>query len=94
MVISWSSVLLMGSAVGSAGHDSARAVSVAELDPKPSTNARWATVNTTCGLVEGVVSDDGIGQWVGIPYAHPPVGTLRWQPPQPLYPDSGCWKGV
>lgn len=34
------------------------------------------------GLLEGTV-EDGLRVYRGIPYAAPPVGNLRWQPPQP-----------
>jgi para-nitrobenzyl esterase len=36
-----------------------------------------------CGLAVG-----GLHEWLAIPYAAPPVGTLRWRPPQPVAPWS------
>lgn len=44
---------------------------------------------TDAGPVRGVVKDD-MNQFLGIPYAAPPVGTLRWKPPQP----ATGWSGV
>ena len=40
------------------------------------------TVVTTDGPVAGF-QRDGVTQFRGIPYAAPPVGNLRWRPPQP-----------
>lgn len=40
------------------------------------------TVVTTDGPVAGM-HRDGVVQFRGIPYAAPPVGPLRWRPPQP-----------
>jgi len=46
---------------------------------------------TEFGQVDGVVEADGnTVSWRGVPFAKPPVGTLRWQPTQP--PD--LWTGV
>ncbi len=53
-------------------------------------------VETASGRVEGAAVDDGRGPagdilvFRGIPYAAPPVGDLRWRPPQP----SESWEGV
>lgn len=40
------------------------------------------TVRTTEGPVQGAVKN-GISVFLGIPYAAPPVGDLRWRPPKP-----------
>lgn len=40
-------------------------------------------VSTTQGLVEGKVDEKlNVSIWMGIPFAAPPVGALRWAPPQ------------
>jgi len=46
-------------------------------------------VETKYGRVEGV-SENGLYIWLGIPYARPPVGELRWKAPR----DPEGWKGV
>ncbi|MBV9412535.1 MAG: carboxylesterase/lipase family protein [Acidimicrobiia bacterium] len=46
-------------------------------------------VETATGSVQGRVKD-GISEFRGIPYAAPPVGELRFRPPQPVQP----WTGV
>src|SRR5271163_3591024 len=46
-------------------------------------------VRTLSGPVQGT-TDDGIAAYLGIPFAAPPVGDLRWRAPQPVAP----WKDV
>ena len=41
-----------------------------------------APVMTEYGLVQGVTETD-LAVYKGIPFAAPPVGDLRWRPPQP-----------
>lgn len=42
------------------------------------------------GVLEGTVEADGVRAFLGVPFAAPPVGALRWQAPQPL----PAWQGV
>lgn len=46
-----------------------------------------ATVSTASGPVKGV-SEQDIDIYRGIPYAAPPIGPLRWAPPEPVKPWS------
>ncbi|MCH9668264.1 MAG: carboxylesterase family protein [Actinomycetia bacterium] len=46
-------------------------------------------VQTAAGTVRGVIADDH-RFFAGIPYAAPPVGELRWKPPQP----APKWDGI
>lgn len=43
-------------------------------------------VSTSSGHVHGIVEQSypDVAQFLGIPYAQPPTGTLRWEPPQSL----------
>lgn len=59
----------------------------AQTTYKPSPKAR---VTIAQGKLEGVEPSPGIFAWLGIPYAQPPVGSLRWRAPQPPKP----WEGT
>lgn len=52
--------------------------------------AQTPVLNVEGGRIEGVVDEEGVTVYKGIPYAAPPVGDLRWKHPQPVQP----WQGV
>ncbi len=60
---------------------SAMMASCARADPAP--------VRIESGLLQGAADGDSIA-YKGVPYAAPPIGPLRWRPPQPPAP----WAGV
>lgn len=47
------------------------------------------TVRTTAGVVQGLVRD-GVHVFLGVPYAAPPLGELRFRPPAPPMAWSGA----
>lgn len=62
----------------------------AETAPAPVAEANPLQVGTAYGTLEGFEHGDGIVAFRGVPFAAPPVGDLRWQPPQP----PASWDGV
>ena len=51
--------------------------------------AQGPQVNVQGGMIEGLDSS-GVKIFLGVPYAAPPVGNLRWKAPQPVKP----WQGI
>jgi para-nitrobenzyl esterase len=52
-------------------------------------NGNGPIVHVEAGVVRGLVVGDGYA-FRGLPYAAPPVGDLRWRPPQPPL----SWRGI
>lgn len=54
------------------------------------TSAPPITIELDSGTVVGKVhSESDVLEWLGIPYAQPPIGNLRWKAPQPV----AAWDG-
>jgi para-nitrobenzyl esterase len=64
---------------------SALALALAVAQPA---SARGLVVQTRSGAVAGRAVGP-VDEWLGIPYAAPPVGDLRWRSPAPVAPWSG-----
>src|SRR6185437_4501961 len=60
----------------------ALAAGLLALSPLDGAMADSLTVSTDSGPVQGTVTRT-MREFLGIPYAAPPIGELRWQPPQP-----------
>jgi para-nitrobenzyl esterase len=73
-------------------YQSIRAVTVLLASASASAAGAWGAeqVKTASGVVEGVTEKSGIRAFRGIPFAAPPVGDLRWKPPQQVKD----WGGV
>src|SRR5215471_21813723 len=54
----------------------------------PDAPARADPIQISGGLISGTEAG-GVLTYKGIPYARPPIGDLRWRPPQPVAPWSG-----
>jgi len=74
-----SSLALLAVALGSFGASSMAAAA----DTAP-------VIDTSAGWVRGIARPGGGGEFLGIPYAEPPIGNLRWRAPVPAKP----WKGI
>ncbi len=61
--------------------------SAAGLSRLPGVTTRLAL---SSGAIEGIRLDTGVTAFLGVPYAAPPVGELRFRPPAPVEP----WDGV
>src|SRR6516164_5245795 len=62
---------------------------IASCTALPSTAAAKTVVSTKQGIVRGLETPP-VDRFLGIPYAAPPVGDLRWKPPLP----HSTWSGV
>ncbi len=58
----------------------------------PGLGVAGTTVQLAAGTVQGAAEDDGfpVVHYLGLPFAAPPLGALRWRAPQPVE----SWKGV
>jgi len=56
-------------------------------------SAQSTQVKVDAGALSGAVKD-GVLSFKGIPFAAPPIGELRWRPPQPAMPWSGVRPAV
>lgn len=63
---------------------------LAFAQPEPGNRHFPVQTRTASGVIEGRYEvQTGVQRYLGVPFAQPPVGELRWKAPQPLAPWSG-----
>lgn len=72
--------------------DNKDAVQPATAAPTPS-SAQSPLVTTDAGVISGIQQGD-LRVFHNIPFASPPVGDLRWRPPEPVQPWTGVRDGT
>jgi len=88
-LVTASAITLGAAAVASAGPLSALTRKVKNVHSGKGPKAKTPAIVTSSGPLKGVINGN-IAEFLGIPYAAPPVSDLRWMPPQPF----GRWHGL
>lgn len=83
----------VASAAVAASHKASATVDSASVASPSSTCTNGTLVQTNKGPVCGITAT-GVKEWLGVPFAAPPVGALRWEPPQPHAPWSKPWQAI
>ena len=71
-------------------HSTLTAALLAATIPRALASQTPPRVTVAAGTLEGTVDSSGVLVFWGIPYAAPPVGPLRWRPPEP----APHWTGI
>jgi para-nitrobenzyl esterase len=78
-----------GLLIGGAGMARAHSPAASATQSEPGSSLKPIKVKVRSGQLAGRTDGD-VASWKAIPYAAPPVGALRWRPPQPI----AAWRGV